>query len=95
MTTRKIILTALVFCLTFVYGKDFSFNKSSSGKNILLNNISINTQTEAFLYFDCKDIAAANNDNEINPQNSVQPLRPKLLINKGAITVIKPPERSG
>ena len=55
----------------------------------------INFHAEAFLYFACKVIANANNDNEIIPQNSVQPLRPKLLINKGAITVIKPPERSG
>ena len=37
----------------------------------------------------------AHSDSDINPQNSVQPFRPKLLINKGAITVIKPPERSG
>ena len=55
----------------------------------------IDCYAEAFVYFDCKDNASANKDNEINPQNSVQPLSPKLLINKGAITVISPPERSG
>ena len=55
----------------------------------------INGHAEAFVYFDCKDIAIAHKDNEINPQNSVHPLSPKLLMNKGAITVIKPPERSG
>ncbi len=55
----------------------------------------INGHTEAFVYFDCKDIAIAHKESEINPQNSVHPLSPKLLINKGAITVIKPPERSG
>ena len=55
----------------------------------------INCYADAFKYFDCKDTAIAHSDNEINPQNSVHPLSPKLLINKGAITVIKPPERSG
>ena len=55
----------------------------------------VNCHAEAFVYFDCKDIATTNKDNEISPQNSVHPLRPKLLINKGATTVIKPPERSG
>ena len=55
----------------------------------------IDFHAEAFLYFACKDIATAHKVNEINPQNSVHPLSPKLLINKGAITVIKPPERSG
>ena len=55
----------------------------------------IDCYAEAFVYFDCKDNASAHKDNEINPQNSVQPLSPKLLINKGAITVMSPPERSG
>ena len=55
----------------------------------------INCHAEAFVYFDCRDIATTHKDNEINPQNSVHPLSPKLLINKGAITVIRPPERSG
>ena len=55
----------------------------------------INFHTEAFVYFDCKDIATTHKDNEIIPQNSVHSLSPKLLINKGAITVISPPERSG
>ena len=55
----------------------------------------INYQTEAFVWFDCKDIATAHKDIEINPQSSVHPFNPKLLINKGAITVIRPPERSG
>ena len=56
--------------------------------------MSINFHAEVFVYFDCKEIATTNKDNEINPQNSVHPLSPKLLINKGAITVIKPPERN-
>ena len=55
----------------------------------------VNFHAEAFVYLDCKNIATTHKDNEINPQNSVHPLRPKLLINKGATTVIKPPERSG
>ena len=55
----------------------------------------INFHAEDFVYFDCKDIATTHKDNEIKPQNSVHPLSPKLLINKGAITVIRPPERSG
>ena len=55
----------------------------------------INCHADAFLYVDCKDIATANKDIEIKPQNSVHPFKPKLLINNGAITVIKPPERSG
>ena len=55
----------------------------------------INYHAEAFVNFDFKGIARTHKNNEINPQNSVHPLRPKLLINKGAITVIKPPERSG
>ena len=55
----------------------------------------INSHAEAFVYFPCKEIAKARRDKEIKAQNSVHCLRPKLLINKGAITVIKPPERSG
>ena len=55
----------------------------------------MNCHVEAFVYFDCKGIATTHKDNEIMPQNSVHPLSPKLLINKGAITVIRPPERSG
>ena len=47
------------------------------------------------MYFDCKDIANTHKEIDISPQNSVHPLSPKLLINKGAITVIKPPERRG
>ena len=55
----------------------------------------INCHAEALIYLDCKDIATAHKDNEITPQNSVHSLSPKLLINKGAITVINPPERTG
>ena len=47
------------------------------------------------MYFDCKDIANTHKEIDISPQNSVQPLSPKLLIKRGAITVIKPPERRG
>ena len=47
MITKKIIFTTLIFCLTLVYGKNFSINKDQSGKNILLENISLNTETKS------------------------------------------------
>ena len=41
------------------------------------------------------NIATIHKDNEMIPQNSVHPFKPKLLINNGAMTVIKPPDKSG
>ena len=55
----------------------------------------INCYAEFFENVSCKEIAIRNKDIETKPQNSVHPLSPKLLINNGAITVIKPPDKSG